>query len=63
MTAKKCAFLTMQDPGEFVMDYELSFAAMAAQGWIKLSLYLRTDESAAARFAAAFDKNYLRKSA
>ena len=33
MTAKKCAFLTMQDPGNFVMDYELSFDAMAAQGW------------------------------
>lgn len=33
MTAKKCAYLTMRDPGEFVMDYELSYDAMAAHGW------------------------------
>ncbi|MDH4125554.1 MAG: hypothetical protein OEW64_11045 [Gammaproteobacteria bacterium] len=30
---KKCAYLTMRDPGDFVTDYDLSFAAMAAHGW------------------------------
>jgi hypothetical protein len=33
MATKKCAYLTMQDPGEYVTDYDLSFDAMAAQGW------------------------------
>lgn len=33
MTQKRCAYLTMADPGDFVMDYDLSFAAMAALGW------------------------------
>jgi glutathione synthase/RimK-type ligase-like ATP-grasp enzyme len=30
---KRCAYLVMQDPGEFVTDYHLSFAAMTARGW------------------------------
>jgi len=30
---KKCAYLTMRDPGDFVTDYALSFDAMAARGW------------------------------
>ncbi len=30
---KRCAYLTMHDPGDFVTDYELSFDAMAALGW------------------------------
>ncbi|MGI9220835.1 MAG: ATP-grasp domain-containing protein [Woeseiaceae bacterium] len=29
----KCAFLTMQDPGKFVMDYDLCFGAFANHGW------------------------------
>jgi hypothetical protein len=33
MASKKCAYLTMQDPGDFVTDYDVSFAAMAALGW------------------------------
>ena len=33
MQTKTCAFLTMQDPGDFVMDYELCFDSMAARGW------------------------------
>jgi hypothetical protein len=33
MATKKCAYLTMQDPGDYVTDYDLSFDAMAAQGW------------------------------
>ncbi len=33
MPSKKCAYLTMQDPGDYVTDYHLSYAAMAAQGW------------------------------
>jgi glutathione synthase/RimK-type ligase-like ATP-grasp enzyme len=33
MADKKCAYLTMRDPGDFVMDYDLSFDAMAAHGW------------------------------
>lgn len=33
MTSKKCAFLTMPDPGDFVTDYDVSYAAMAALGW------------------------------
>lgn len=30
---KKCAYLTMQDPGDYVTDYDVSYAAMAAHGW------------------------------
>ena len=30
---KRCAYLTMQDPGDFVTDYDVSFAAMTARGW------------------------------
>lgn len=30
---KKCAYLIMQDPGDYVTDYDLSFAAMATLGW------------------------------
>jgi glutathione synthase/RimK-type ligase-like ATP-grasp enzyme len=30
---KRCAYLTMQDPGEFVTDYDVSFDAMAVLGW------------------------------
>lgn len=30
---KTCAFLTMADPGDFVTDYDVSFAAMADLGW------------------------------
>jgi hypothetical protein len=33
MTTKKYAYLSMQDPGDYVTDYDLSFDAMAAQGW------------------------------
>lgn len=33
MPTKKCAYLTMQDPGDYVTDYDLSYDAMAAQGW------------------------------
>jgi len=76
MADKKCAYLTMQDPGDFVMDYDLSFDAMAALGWHVDTVpwrnpdtdwdeydavYLRTDEQAAGRFAAAFDKHYCRR--
>ena len=30
---KRCAYLTMANPGEFVMDYDLSYAPMRARGW------------------------------
>jgi glutathione synthase/RimK-type ligase-like ATP-grasp enzyme len=30
---KRCAYLVMDDPGDFVTDYHLSFDAMAEQGW------------------------------
>jgi len=30
---KRCAYLTMSDPGDFVTDYDVSFEAMAALGW------------------------------
>ncbi|MDH3431707.1 MAG: hypothetical protein OEM60_07085 [Gammaproteobacteria bacterium] len=33
MTSKKCAYLTMADPGDFVTDYDVSFDAMATLGW------------------------------
>lgn len=31
--AKKCAYLTMADPGDFVTDYDVSFTAMSDLGW------------------------------
>ena len=30
---KRCAFLVMDDPGDYVTDYHLSFDAMAELGW------------------------------
>jgi glutathione synthase/RimK-type ligase-like ATP-grasp enzyme len=30
---KRCAYLTMREPGNFVTDYDVSFAAMAELGW------------------------------
>lgn len=33
MTARKCAYLTMQDQGDYVTDYDVSFDAMATLGW------------------------------
>ena len=30
---KRCAYLVMEDPGDFVTDYDLSFDAMAELGW------------------------------
>ncbi len=33
VTRKKCAYLTMADPGDFVTDYDLSFEPMLALGW------------------------------
>ena len=30
---KRCAYLVMEDPGDFVTDYHLSFDAMAGRGW------------------------------
>lgn len=30
---KRCAYLVMEDPGDFVTDYDLSFDAMADLGW------------------------------
>ncbi len=30
---KCCAYLTMTNPGDYVMDYELSYGAMAERGW------------------------------
>ena len=30
---KSCAYLTMAEPGDFVTDYDLSYAPMAARGW------------------------------
>ena len=30
---KRCAYLTMEVPGDFVTDYDLSYAPMAALGW------------------------------
>jgi glutathione synthase/RimK-type ligase-like ATP-grasp enzyme len=32
-SVKRCAYLTMAEPGDFVTDYDLSFDAMAALGW------------------------------
>ena len=33
MAKKRCAYLTMADPDDFVTDYHLSFEPMAALGW------------------------------
>ena len=33
MTSKRCAYLTMADPGDFVTDYDLSYPAMADYDW------------------------------
>ncbi|MDH3747037.1 MAG: hypothetical protein OER97_02425 [Gammaproteobacteria bacterium] len=33
MRQRQCAFLTMQNPGDFVTDYDLSIAPMAELGW------------------------------
>jgi glutathione synthase/RimK-type ligase-like ATP-grasp enzyme len=33
MSRRTAAFLTMEDPGDFVTDYDFSFAAMDAVGW------------------------------
>mgnify|MGYP000222888477 CR=1 FL=1 len=30
---KRCAYLVMDDPGDYVTDYDVSFAAMAELGW------------------------------
>ena len=30
---KRCAYLVMDDPGDYVTDYDVSFEAMAALGW------------------------------
>jgi glutathione synthase/RimK-type ligase-like ATP-grasp enzyme len=30
---KRCAYLVMEDPGDYVTDYDVSFDAMAALGW------------------------------
>jgi glutathione synthase/RimK-type ligase-like ATP-grasp enzyme len=30
---KRCAYLVMEDPGDFVTDYHLGFDAMAGRGW------------------------------
>lgn len=30
---KRCAYLTMASPGDYVTDYDVSFPAMAARGW------------------------------
>lgn len=32
-SVKRCAYLTMAEPGDFVTDYDLSYDAMAALGW------------------------------
>ena len=30
---KRCAYLTMSNPGDYVTDYDLSYGAMSEQGW------------------------------
>ena len=30
---KRCAYLTMSNPGDFITDHDVSFDAMAALGW------------------------------
>ena len=30
---KRCAYLTMREPGDFVTDYDVSYSAMAELGW------------------------------
>lgn len=32
-TRNRCAYLTMDDPGDYVTDFELSYAPMSARGW------------------------------
>ena len=54
MQNKTCAFLTMQDPGNFVMDYELCFDAMAAHGWTVETVCWRTKEFDWDRFDAVY---------
>jgi len=44
---KRCAYLTMTDPGNFLL-VEM----------IEPSLYLRTGDGAAGRFAAAINKHF-----
>lgn len=55
MSGKTAAFLTMQDPGEFVTDYHLCLDAMAALGWTVREVAWRD----AAIDWAGFDAVYL----
>lgn len=54
MRTKKCAYLTMQDPGDYVTDYDLSFDAMAAQGWAVETVAWRNPDIDWNRFDAVY---------
>jgi len=52
---RRCAYLTMADPGDYVTDYHL----LMELELIEPSLYLRTDKEAACRFARAFNNRFM----
>ena len=43
---RRCAYLTMADPGDYVTDYDLSYASMAAKGWQTETCLLYTSDAA-----------------
>lgn len=54
MTERRCAFLTMPDPGDFVTDYDLAIGPLAALGWQVDELPWRTPGIDWARFDAVY---------
>lgn len=54
MKLKNVAYLTMQYPGDFVTDYDLSFDAMAACGWAVETVAWRDPEIDWNRFDAVY---------
>jgi hypothetical protein len=54
MKLRKAAYLTMQNPGDYVTDYDLSFDAMAARGWGVETVAWRDPEIDWNRFDAVY---------
>ena len=54
MGRKTVAFLTMEDPGDYVTDYDLCFAAMAARGWTVETVAWRQPDCTWDRYDAVY---------
>jgi len=54
MAERRCAFLTMPDPGDYVTDYDLAIRPLAARGWRVDELPWRTPGVDWARFDAVY---------